>query len=113
MLPFSIAEHLKSHPKDVRKATVIALIFKRSTLLSIGYNRRKMSQHSRGGYIFTFHAEYSALLKAGTRARGSDMYVIRVRKDGTIGVAKPCAICESHIRRARIARVIDVYDVIS
>jgi deoxycytidylate deaminase len=105
-----IDQLLLDHPHNVRKATVIALIFKGSKIISVGYNRRKFSKHERLGYRFTWHAEISALLKAGKRARGCVMYVIRILKNGQIAKSLPCKICKVHIRRAGIVKVIDLYD---
>lgn len=41
------------------------------------------------------HAEHRLLRKLG---RGGIVYVARVRKDGSIGCAKPCPACERVLR---------------
>lgn len=37
--------------------------------------------------------------------RGADVLVIRVRRDGTIGCAKPCPECRTRLLRARVAKL--------
>ena len=45
-----------------------------------------------------------ALNKAGQRAKGADILVIRLKKDGSFGLAKPCFNCEFLINKAEINR---------
>jgi pyrimidine deaminase RibD-like protein len=100
-------KHLyKLHPKDVRKATVIAIIYKGKKVISVGFNRKVMSYHKNefGSYteVWTKHAEEDALKKAGSRAKGADLLVIRIMKDRSFGNAKPCYDCQIKLLRAGI-----------
>jgi deoxycytidylate deaminase len=95
------------HPKDVRKARVIAIIFKRNRVISYGFNRIVMSRtelHHTGQAraYWTKHAEADALKKAGRRSNGAQMLVVRIKRDGTFGTAKPCFGCQFLIERAEI-----------
>ena len=42
------------------------------------------------------HAEFRVLRKAG---RGAIVYVARVRKDGSLGLARPCERCQTLIKQ--------------
>jgi len=52
------------------------------------------------------HAEIAALMVAGTRATGADVYVARVKKEGTPGDSKPCKKCEGQLKRKGVKKVI-------
>lgn len=60
--------------------------------------------HDDGNTSYSGHAEMRALAKLGTRVkRGAlKIYVSRYRKDGSVGMAKPCAHCQAHLSRAGI-----------
>jgi deoxycytidylate deaminase len=98
----NLEQYWKKHPNDVRKATMLAIIIKHSRVISYGYNKRKFHGHNRSGYKFTWHAEYSAISKAGIRAKGAEMLVLRIRKNGTFGDAEPCKACKYYIEKAGI-----------
>jgi cytidine deaminase len=48
------------------------------------------------------HAERRALKKTGV---GAILYVARVRKDGSVGMAMPCARCRASMRAMGVTRV--------
>lgn len=50
------------------------------------------------------HAELAALLKCGKRKPFS-IFVERYKKDGSSGLAKPCAICERAIKAWGVKRI--------
>jgi len=94
---------LDKHPRDVKKATVIAIIVRRNKILSYGFNKRKLLSHDG---IMSYHAEENAIRKSKTSLRNSTMYVIRVKKDNTLGDAKPCRRCTKMIEKVGIGKVI-------
>lgn len=51
---------------------------------------------------FCTHAEMEAIRYAKP---GDKIEVIRWRKDGTVAMAKPCAHCQLHLKRAGITKV--------
>jgi deoxycytidylate deaminase len=57
-----------------------------------------------------FHAEAKCIFRVGLdecqRHRSGTLYVTRIRKDGSLGSAKPCEECQNLIEFARIKRVI-------
>lgn len=95
------------HPEDVVKAKVVAIIYRRNKIIAYGFNRRSMSYttvrhiNQRRAW-WTIHAEDAALRKAGARAKGSEMLVVRIMKDGSFGNAAPCFTCQFLIGKAGI-----------
>ncbi len=100
MKPKLNLEHLKElHPNDVRKALVIAIIYRKTKVVSYGFNRKIVAYRK-----FTKHAEEDAIRKAGSRTKGCDILIIRIKKDSTFGNAKPCHNCQILIDKAGINR---------
>lgn len=52
------------------------------------------------------HAEFAAVVAAGSDAVGATLYVARVQADGTTALSKPCKKCESIMKRSGISRVV-------
>lgn len=98
-----VPQLLELHPRSVRKATVLAIVYKRTKIISFGFNRRIIEKVVHPCY--SVHAEESALRKAGRRAVGATMYIVRVRRDGTYGLARPCNYCSDIINRSGIVKV--------
>jgi pyrimidine deaminase RibD-like protein len=96
-----IDEYKKKHPENVKKATVIAFVVSRGSIVSVGFNRRRFSADGK----FTYHAEENSLKKAGRRAKGAELYVIRIKKDGSRGLARPCNGCQDIINKSGISKV--------
>ncbi len=90
-----ISKYYKDHEWDVKKSAHIAFVVSGNTVISVGYNRKIMPKDG----VFTVHAEAAALKKAGRRARGATLHSIRIKKDGSYGLAKPCPKCQVLIDR--------------
>jgi deoxycytidylate deaminase len=88
--------HRKNHPEDVRKAWIMAIITKRNKIISVGYNRRRFHWDGK----FTFHAEEVAIKKAGRRANGATIHVLRIMKNDDIFYVLPCHECAIKIKKA-------------
>lgn len=52
------------------------------------------------------HAEAAALMAAGTRARGAQVYVARVSADGSAAESKPCKKCQGLLDRYGVSQVV-------
>lgn len=52
------------------------------------------------------HAEAAAAIAAGTRAKGSIVYVARLAADGSPAYSKPCKKCQSYLERLGVAQVV-------
>lgn len=92
MLSAVASQH--SHPKT----RVVACVVKGGRILGIGVNKYK-GKHSWGR-----HAEIDALHKV-RNAKGASIWVLRMKADDSIGLAKPCGKCLPEIRRKRIATI--------
>lgn len=96
-----IPKLLPLHPRSVKKSTMIAIIFNRNKIISYGFNTRKFYTDG----TWTYHAEEQAIKKAGLRAKGAKILVVRIKKDHTYGLARPCKRCNSLINRAGIVKM--------
>lgn len=82
-----------------------AAIFHGPRLISIGWNDSKTTPLIKSPTRW-HHAESSAL--TGTRRYDlckADIFVVRLGKDGSLKMAKPCKLCEKLLRAACIKRV--------
>lgn len=79
-----------------------AIIIHRGKIVGIGYNQVR----SDGSIFDGIHAEEKAL--GNTRARlrhGATLIVLRLRKSGRQGLAKPCEYCENLSRKSGIRNI--------
>lgn len=89
---------------------MVAVIYKGSRILAIGYNSDKteptyyrcVHQHNIAGmydicpgwHSFKRHAEVDAIKRCPKKhLKGASMYIFRTKKDGQDAMAKPCAVC--------------------
>lgn len=70
------------------------LVTRGGQVVAKGFNR---------GYV---HAEIQALSKVWpNRRKGCKVWSIRIRKDGRVGMAKPCGPCEAFLRASGVDTV--------
>ena len=81
-----------------------AVVAKGNRVIATGYNRYRTNPKSSHPYKH-LHAEMDALIRAGDKARGADLYVYREGKDGAPRLGKPCRSCMSLIQGAGIRRI--------
>lgn len=81
-----------------------ASIVSKKILLTSGYNSYKTHPKLLAFYKFPFsHAESSAILSLGTdNCRNTNLYVVRIKKNKDLGLAKPCKDCMKFISFAGI-----------
>ncbi|HET8686275.1 MAG TPA: deaminase, partial [Methanosarcina sp.] len=84
-----------------------AVLCKGGAFLAAGYNSIRYTKEL--GY-HTLHAEESAILKLLKSNRqhllvGAELYVTRVRPNGTCGLSRPCSRCMSLIKAVGIKRI--------
>lgn len=84
-----------------------AVLFSGNHVISAKHNELKthpkLARYSPWPFL---HAESSCILHAGFDAsHGVDLAVSRVKRDGSVALAKPCTVCQAVIRQAGIRRV--------
>lgn len=86
-----------------------AAIFAKKRLISVGANNAKTHPLSRFyGRPVTVHAEMQAIIRAKNvveSLEGMVLVVARIKRNGEIGMARPCSGCEAIIRRNGIKEV--------
>lgn len=94
---------------DFRERIGAVVVDKKGRVLSTGYNIRKthpfqykFAQHINEEAIY-LHAETAALVKC--RKKPHAIYVGRLKKDDSTGLAKPCPICMGAIVESGIKEV--------
>ena len=93
--------YFANHKYDVKKAWLLSIIVKRSKIISVGFNKRMQYWPNR----FTKHSEHDVLDKAGIRAKGADLFIFRLKRDGSFGMARPCKNCFLLIKKAGIVNI--------
>lgn len=100
-------EHASEHEYDAGlEYGLCAVIIRGGSVLSVGFNKRTTNSfvdhfvdQSRGVRDFceTTHSEMDAVLKARAKSdlRGSKIFVVRRKRDGSFGLARPCEICQN------------------
>lgn len=86
-----------SYKSQYDKYKIGAVICNKSKILGIGFNRHKTHPKAPNKYKF-LHAEIDACLGVNEgQLDKSTIYVFRARKDGTMGLAKPCSTCHGFL----------------
>lgn len=84
---------LSSH----HKVRMGAVIVKNGKPISVGCNQKKSHPSAP---VCGLHAEASAIRYAGkANLRGSSIFVYRERKDGRLGMARPCEHCVELLKK--------------
>jgi pyrimidine deaminase RibD-like protein len=81
------------------------VVVKNGKVISTSTNK-KIGDPSVAWRISHIHAEFAAVVAAGTYACGSNVYVARVSADGSPAPSKPCKKCESIMERSGVAKVV-------
>jgi deoxycytidylate deaminase len=91
-----------SHPQH----RIGSVLVKGNKVLSFGFNELKT--HPRSTHPWkSIHSEFATILGLDrTEIEGSTIYVVRVRKDGTLGMAKPCEFCYKMLTNLNLYSII-------
>lgn len=81
------------------------VVVKNGKVISMAANK-KVGDPSTAWRTSHIHAEFGALIAAGSRATGAHVYIARVSADGTPAPSKPCKKCESMLIRSGVAKVV-------
>lgn len=73
-----------------------AVLVKGGSVINVGFNQSSTHRFARKfGKHYTRHAELNCILGIPrSKTAGATVYVIRVKKDGSYGMSKPCKLCE-------------------
>lgn len=86
-----------------------AVVVKKGKVIQSGRNQYCSLQrvkHFQSKKIWSIHAEMNVLAGLPKKiTRGAEIYIVRVRRDGTLSNSKPCSICMSLIQGAGIRRI--------
>lgn len=97
---------IKAAEKSPSRFRVGAVIFRGSKILGVGFNDMDKTHPKAMTEERKRHAEFSAAMNAKRYdLKGARMYVVRLKKDGTMGNAKPCEHCAEQIMLAGIKSV--------
>lgn len=110
----SILRALAQDSEPVAKQRVAAAVVYRKKIVGLGTNKKKshpfQKEYSHNEDAIFFHAEVSAIHSATREVstelfKKSDIYVIRLLKNGKLGLAKPCSGCSRCIATFGIRNV--------
>lgn len=98
--------------KGIGKFRLGAVLTKRNRVISTGSNNMrkshpKMKAHfDKLGWWVGIHAEVDACLGVPkSDLEGATIYVGRIRKDGTVALAKPCKFCQRFLSGVGVTEV--------
>jgi tRNA(Arg) A34 adenosine deaminase TadA len=111
----SILKKISQDIECVGNQTLAACVVKRNKIISFGHNKKKthplqnkFNKHPQAIYL---HAEIDAIKNALKRLSvedliGSTLYIVRTKKNGSEGLAKPCCGCMQAIESFGIAKIV-------
>jgi len=94
------------------RARVGAVLVKGGRILSSGYNQTRYSKLSARNKYESIHAEEACIIKLLRKPNGLQMlagatiYITRIKKDGSTGLAKPCKTCQDLINSVGIKKIV-------
>lgn len=95
--------------KSTCKQKIGAIIFKRKSIISKGYNYSSRSVKSVTKKFLRWstsvHAEVACILNAKRDLKGYNILVIRVNKQGKLRMAKPCDHCLAYLNHVGIRHI--------
>lgn len=101
---FDIAKRLSK--KSDSKFQLGCVIIRKNIPIGFGYNQMTKTHpkcNTWGNYI---HSELHALIGLDFKdTKGSTAYIYREKKDGSLGMARPCRVCYDTLRLAGIKKI--------
>lgn len=99
---FRLARNVSKHSTH-HKHHLGAVLVSSGNVISVGFNKGKSDSK---GWVCGIHAEMSAIHSSSRDdLKGAVMFVYRERKDGSLGMARPCQKCMEVLREKKIKRV--------
>lgn len=101
---FELAKKLVKY-SDHHQHNIGSVVVNKNKVISIGYNILKTHRHSPHPFKSS-HSEFRAIWGVDPKElRGSSIYVYRQRKNGELGLAKPCESCYNLIKSVGIKTI--------
>lgn len=113
MIPSKIVKTAKTWASySGHRFRVGAVVYRSSNVFYVGYNKADKT-HPRSPHPFrSIHAEFDAVLQAvrflnpwNDSLKGFKVYVHRLKKDGSDGLAKPCEWCQKMLAQVGIKEI--------
>jgi len=87
---------IKEAMKSQHRFKLGAVIYKKGNILNSGFNHANKTHPKSNVPFRTIHAELSSCLGlTRMQLKDASIYVHRVRRDGKVGLAKPCRYCQA------------------
>lgn len=113
----SSAKGLNRARKEAGKSTFSrarmgAVITKGGRIISSGCNQTRYSKYAARNQFESIHAEEAAIIQILRRPNGlqllagATIFITRIKKDGSTGLAKPCEQCQGLIDAVGIKKII-------
>jgi deoxycytidylate deaminase len=101
---FELAKKLVKH-SDHHQHNIGSVIVLKNKVVSVGYNILKTHRHSPHPFKSS-HSEFRAIWGTDpVELRGAEIYVYRQKKNGELGLARPCESCYSLIKSVGIKKI--------
>ena len=96
----------------IKKSSHICVLCRGGKILCYGINsnrtRVRSLKYLTNEHFLSLHAEFDAirhyLNRRQKKKRENDLYVVRIRKDGSFSNSKPCEVCQELIQRCGIIK---------
>ncbi len=89
------------HPDHIHGSVIV----KKNRIVGLGYNSNRTHTKSTHPHR-RVHSELSAILNTQKQdLSGCELYIIRLKKDGSLGFSKPCVFCKKLLQSVGIEKV--------
>lgn len=92
--------------KSTSKFRLGCVIVKKNRIVSVGFNSMEKTHPLSATFGNYLHSEIRALISTPKEdLRDSTAYVMRIKKDGSLGSSKPCSVCYEALKLANVKRI--------
>jgi deoxycytidylate deaminase len=92
--------------KSTSKFRLGCVIVKKGRVVSVGYNSMEKTHPKSPTYGNHLHSEIRALISTSKEdLYNSTVYVVRIKRDGSLGSSRPCPVCYEALKLANIKRI--------
>lgn len=92
--------------KSTSKFRLGCVIVKKNRVVSVGYNSMEKTHPKSQSFGNYLHSELSALISTPKEELfNSTAYIMRIKKDGSLGSSKPCPVCYEALKLANVKTI--------